>query len=144
VPYPQKLQYFLDDIRDIRDRTLRGDILIELSDRFQEVPPSVATRPFPAANKVPACESDAYVWATHLPDGTLKFYFAVENPQGVSAKSLAVILDENLSGLSPSEIATISEDLVHEIFGPGVAMGKGEGLMGIVRSVKSLALGRLL
>ena len=47
----------------------------------------------------PQCESDAYVWALKKPDDTLKLYFAVENPSGVSAKALAAILDKTLSGL---------------------------------------------
>jgi hypothetical protein len=39
------------------------------------------------------------VWALKKPDDTLKLYFAVENPSGVSAKALAAILDKTLSGL---------------------------------------------
>ena len=55
-------------------------------------PPGIATRPFDPSHQVPQCESDAYVWAQKLPDGTMKYYFAVENPSGISAKALAAIL----------------------------------------------------
>src|ERR1039458_5950048 len=90
------LKDFLDDLALFSDRQERYQFLIEVADRFQEVPPSVAGRPFPKEHKVTRCESDAYVWAEPLPDGSCKLYFAVENPQGLSAKSMAVILDEHL------------------------------------------------
>ena len=113
--------------------------MIEFADRFHEVDPSVAARPFFEANKAPACESEAYCFATKNPDGTIKLHYAVENPQGISAKALAVILDENLSGKLPSEVAAISEEIVYDIFGRGVSMGKGQGLMGMVKLTKFLA-----
>ena len=89
-------------------------MLISVADRFQDVPERIATRPFPEEHKVPACESQAYVWAEPLGDGTLKFHFAVENPQGISAKAMAVILDEALSGEPPEEVARVSGEVVYE------------------------------
>ena len=69
------------------DRNERAEMLIDYADRFVEVPPEVATRPFPPVHAAPRCESEAYVWAVDRGDGTLKFHFAVENPQGLSAKA---------------------------------------------------------
>ena len=45
------------------------------------------------------------VGACRSADGTLKLHFAVENPSGISAKALAAILDQALSGLPPAEVA---------------------------------------
>ena len=76
-------------------------------------------------------------------DGTLKLYFAVENPSGVSAKALATILDKSLSGLPPAEVATVNPDIVEQIFRQNISMGKGLGLMSMVQAVRILA-GRLV
>ena len=90
--YPEKLQELVEGLELVGDRNDRIDFLIEIADRFREVPPRIAVRPFPEDRKVPACESQAYVWAEPNPDGTLKYHFAVENPQGLSAKAFAAVL----------------------------------------------------
>jgi cysteine desulfuration protein SufE len=135
---PQKLQQLIDMFQmfDPADRT---SMLLSYADQFREVPSSVATRPFPESHHIPQCESDAYVWARKQPDGTMQFYFAVENPSGVSAKALAAILDKTLSGLPPSEIATVNCDIVEQIFRQNISMGKGMGLMAMVNAVQTLA-----
>lgn len=134
-----KLDQVLEDIESAQDFEMRFQMLIEFADRFQSVPDEVATRPFPEKNKVLGCESEAYIWVKQQPNNTLKFYFAVENPQGISAKALAVILDESLSGLSAQEVAQIREDMVYRIFGKELSMGKGVGLKNMVGVVRALA-----
>jgi cysteine desulfuration protein SufE len=138
VAYPEKLQELIDTFAmfDPSDRT---GMLLSYADQFREVPPEIATRPFPQSHQVPQCESDAYVWAMKAPDGTLKLHFAVENPSGVSAKALATILDKTLSGLTPDEIVRIDTDLVEHLFRQNISMGKGMGLMSMVEAVRSLA-----
>ena len=133
-----KLQQTIDMFQmfDPADRT---SMLLSYADQFKEVPPSISTRPFPKSHQIPQCESDAYVWAQKMPDGTLKFYFAVENPSGVSAKALAAILDKTLSGLPASEIATVNCGIVEDIFRQNISMGKGMGLMAMVNAVQALA-----
>jgi cysteine desulfuration protein SufE len=121
---------------DPADRT---NLLLSYADQFRDVPREIATRPFPKSHQVPQCESDAYVWARRQPDGTLKLYFAVENPSGVSAKALAAILDKTLSGLPASEIAHVNTDIVEKIFRQNISMGKGIGLMSMVQAVAALA-----
>ena len=121
---------------DPADRT---QMLLSYADQFKEVPPAIATRPFPKSHQVPQCESDAYVWARKQADGTLTLYFAVENPSGVSAKALAAILDKTLSGLPPSEIARVDCGIVEQIFRQNISMGKGMGLMAMVNAVQTLA-----
>src|SRR5215207_6395735 len=131
---PEKLQQLVDTFQmfDPADRT---GLLLSYADQFKEVPPSIATRPFPKSHQIPQCESDAYAWAQKMPDGTLKLYFAVENTSGVSAKALAAILDKTLSGLPASEVATVSTDIVEKIFRQNISMGKGLGLMSMVQAV---------
>ena len=135
---PEKLQELVDTFQmfDPADRT---SLLLSYADQFKDVPPTVATRPFSKSHQIPQCESDAYAWAQKMPDGTLKLYFAVENPSGVSAKALATILDKTLSGLPASEIATITPDIVEQIFRQNISMGKGMGLMSMVDAVRALA-----
>ncbi len=138
--YPPKLQALLDMISTVTDQAERAAVLIDFADKFREVPPSVATRPFPQRHQVPQCESDAYVWALRQPDGTLKLHFAVESPSGISAKALAVILDRTLSGLPPEQVARVDTDIVERIFRQNISMGKGLGLMSMVQAVRTLAL----
>jgi cysteine desulfuration protein SufE len=137
--YPDKLNEFLDIWGLTTDESERASNLISYADFFKEVPPEIARRPFPKEHQVPFCESEAYVWTVLRPDGTLKFYFAVENPSGISAKALAVILDKTLSGAPPEQVAKISPDIVEKIFRHNISMGKGMGLMSLVQTVRRLA-----
>jgi cysteine desulfuration protein SufE len=140
---PEKLRETLEDFTWVEDRSERAALLIETADRFQEVPAAIAMRPFAEENHVQRCESDAYVWAQEQPDGTLKFHFAVENPQGLSARAMAVILDETLSGAPLEQVATVPCDIVLTIFGKDISMGKGQGLMGMTSMVQDAARRRL-
>ena len=135
---PEKLQQLVDMFQmfDPADRT---SLLLSYADQFKEVPSSVATRPFPKSHQIPQCESDAYAWAQKMPDGTLKLYFAVENPSGVSAKALAAILDKTLSGLPAAELSNVTPEIVEKIFRQNISMGKGLGLMSMVDAVRALA-----
>ena len=117
---------------DSLDRVERAQYLLELADDFAEVPATIATRPFPENRRVPKCESEAFVWAQPLADGTMKFHYAVENPLGISARAMGVILDETLSGQPLEQVAQVPPDIVHRIFGRQLSMGKGEGLAAMV------------
>jgi cysteine desulfuration protein SufE len=143
--YPQKLAELVEDFSTITDRNERAEYLIEIADRFDEVkvPPQVAAPPYDERHRVPACESEAFVWAFDQPDGTLKYYFDVLNPQGLSAKAMAVILDETCSGQPLEQVAAVPQDVVFALFGREVSMGKGQGLMGIVTMVQGEAKKRL-
>ena len=136
--YPAKLQAVVEmfGLFEPHDRT---NMLLSYSDQFRDVPPEVASRPFDRSHQVPQCESDAYAWAMKQPDGTLKLYFAVENPSGVSARALAAILDKTLSGLTPQEISQVDSAIVEKLFRQNISMGKGMGLMSMVEAVRSLA-----
>lgn len=142
--YPEQLREVLEIFTDNPGE--RNQMLIEYSDQFTGVPERIATRPYPQANQVPHCESDSYVFVEPTgeiaPDGAprLKFYFAVENPFGVSARALSAVLDSTVSGLSANEIAAMPiDDIVPTLFGRNISMGKGQGLLSIAAVVKHLA-----
>ena len=143
--YPDKLQNIIDDFSTITDRNERAEYLIEIADRFPQVkvPATIASQPYDESHRVPACESDAFVWAIDNPDGTLKYYFDVLNPQGLSAKAISTVLDETCSGQPLEKAAALRTDVVFDLFGKEISMGKGQGLMGIINMVQYEAKRRL-
>ena len=140
---PKKLFALLEDLSSVGDRNLKYDLLIELASRFREVPPNIAIRPFENAHLVPACESEAYIWGEKLNNGSLKFHFAVENPQGISARVMAVIIDETLSGEPLKEVSKVDPEIVYTIFGAELSMGKSQGLISMLSMARRLAASEL-
>jgi cysteine desulfuration protein SufE len=138
VSLKERLTTLLQDFDEITDRELRGDLLIDYATRFTPVSDTIAKRPYPAAHKVPGCESEVYAWVTRAPDGTVQCHFAVENPQGISAKALAAILQEIVNNSHHNELSALDPDLVDKIFGAALSMGKGQGLRSMVGMVKHL------
>ena len=136
---PEKLAGTLETLDLVSDRNERIQLLIDIAERFRDVPPRLAQRPFPEEHRVPACESEAYVWGEPRPDGTLDFHFAVENPQGISARAMAVLLGDSLSGAPLDQVAAVPQDVVYRVFGRELSMGKSMGLMGMVSMVNNLA-----
>ena len=134
-----KLQEIIDNLKLLPERDDRIQMLISLAERFQQVPEAVAERPFPEANRVPSCESEAFVFPVRQDDGTFKFHFAVDNPQGVSAMATAAILDQAFSGAPLQEVAQLREDVIYDIFGRELSMGKSMGLMCMVGMVQKAA-----
>lgn len=138
---PPKLARMRDMFKGM-DRARRIQMLIDIGDTYKEVPAEIASRPFPEDHKVPACESQAYVWAVEQNPG-LKFYFAVENPQGVSAKATAAIIDRTCSGATLEQIAAIPPDIIYEIFGEELSIGKNLGLTNMLAMARHEAKKRL-
>ena len=143
--FPPKLAQILEDFSYITDRNERAEYLIEIADRFDEVkvPESISSAPHPEENHVIYCESDAYVWAIDQPDGTQQYYFDVLNPQGLSAMAMCVILGQSLSGQPLEQVAQIPTDIMYQIFGKEISMGKGQGLIGIILMVNHAARQKL-
>ena len=141
---PEKLRQLLETFDAVEDMEQRMSMLVGYSEQFREVPPSVATRPFAVDARVPYCESEAYVWSVPEPDGRIRYYFAVENPSGISARALAAILQKTVSGAPAAEIAEVTPDIVSRIFRQNISMGKGMGLMGLVERVRNAARATLL
>lgn len=134
--YPKRLEEMLEGFELLTDRHERINVLIGMADKFQPPPETVAKKPYPEETKVPACESEAFAFAVPRDDGTLKYHFAVENPQGISAMAMAVILDETLSGEPPENVLQVQPDVIYQIFGNELSMGKSMGLMGMVQLVQ--------
>lgn len=122
------------------DRTERIQTLIDMGEKFKPVNSDVAEQPYPESHRVPHCESEAFVFSTPREDGTLKFHFDVLNPQGISAKATAVILDKTLSGAPLEQVVAVPADIVYDIFGRELSMGKNMGLTGMVNMCKAAAI----
>jgi cysteine desulfuration protein SufE len=137
-PLPEKLDRLVATLECL-EREERIQMLIEIADQFQSVPPRIAQRPFAAEHRVPGCESEAYVWSEARPEGTQTYYFAVENPQGISAMALAEVLRDSLSGAPLPQVAEVPADIIYRIFGRELSMGKSLGLMGLVNMVRAAA-----
>jgi cysteine desulfuration protein SufE len=132
VPIPAKLQEYLDDLAIFTDRQDHIEYLIALADDYKH--PDAVAFVRSDEKKVPGCESEVFIEAT--PSGSsVDYRFAVDNPQGISAMAMAVIL-QSLSGAPKSEIAEVPEDIVFKIFGNELSMGKNLGLTNMVRIVK--------
>ena len=129
---PERLNKVLSLIRSAETRADRIQILVAIAQRYCGVPEHVATPPYAPEHEVPGCESRVFWFTEPRPDGTLDYHYAVENPHGISAKALAVILHEALSGAPLEQVAAISTDVVYEIFGSDISMGKSMGLQGMV------------
>ncbi|MCA9829231.1 MAG: SufE family protein [Dehalococcoidia bacterium] len=139
---PAALTSLIEDFKFV-DRQERSMLLIEFADQFEDVPARIAERPFPEENHVTRCESEAFVWAEDRPDGTQDYWFAVENPQGLSAKAWAVIMQQTLSGQPPEVVAQVPPDVIFDLFGKELSMGKGQGLMGMLDHVNVAARRKL-
>ncbi len=115
-------------------------LLIEHADAFEPVPASIATPPYPEANRVPHCESGAYVWTVEDPEQhRVRCYFAVENPQGLTARAMAHIL-QTLCAQAPAwQLAALPDDLPQRLFGSRLSMGRTLGLNGLLARVKAAA-----
>jgi len=138
---PPKLARMRDLFKNM-DRSRRIQMLIGIGDSYTLVPAAIAMPPYPEDRKVPACESQAYVWAVEEGAG-LKFYFAVENPQGVSAKATAALIDRTCSGAPLEQIVAIPTDIVYEIFGEELSIGKNLGLTNMLAMCKYEAKKRI-
>jgi cysteine desulfuration protein SufE len=136
---PPGLHAHLEMLELLPDRGDRIQYLISIADRFRDVPPQVAVRPFDESHRVPQCESEAFVWAIPRGDGSLDFHFAVENPQGISARALAVILGDGLSGVPAEAVAKVPGDVVYGVFGRELSMGKNLGLLGMLQMCQAFA-----
>lgn len=126
---PPKLQAMLDDLAMFPDRADRIEALIALSREY--VHPSAGEVPRTEEARVPGCESEVFMG---LHDG--RFRFGVDNPQGVSAMALARLLEE---GLDSTPTRELPDDLVYEVFGRELSMGKSLGLTNMVRMVRDAA-----
>ena len=139
---PDKLSALLASLEGL-ERGERIQTLVDIAGQFRPVPSRLASRPYPQEHRVPGCESEAYVWAEGASNGALNYYFAVENPQGISAMALAAILGKTLSGVGLEEVAAVPADVIYRIFGRELSMGKSLGLMGMVNMVRAAAQGHL-
>jgi cysteine desulfuration protein SufE len=139
---PSRLQDRLDTLALFPDRADRIELLISIADGFRPVEPEVAEPPFAEDHRVPGCESESFVWAFRGQVG-LELRFAVLNPQGISAMAMATILQEDLRGAAPEELRSVTDEVVFQIFGRELSMGKTMGLTGMCAMARRLGLAAL-
>lgn len=113
--------------------------MTSMAAQLEPLPASIAVPPYLADHRVPGCESGAYVWVGKDASDEIEVYFAVENPQGVTAKALAVILSEGVKGAATQELLAIPEEIIFTIFGNELSLGKQLGLRSMIRKMKELA-----
>lgn len=134
MPYPPRLQRLLDDLATLDDRLELVEAFVSLGSQL---------RPFgapelPADRRVQGCESEAYVFVGVEQD-RLKLDFVVLNPQGVTAQTVARVLQMALDGEPPQTAEAVSDDIVAALFGDELSMGKTGGLTNMVRMVRAQA-----
>ena len=137
---PKPIQERLEDLELFTDRADRIDALVEIGGEYKNFSESEVPRT--PQSRVPGCESEVFFRAEPLPGGGQRYLFAVDNPQGISAMALAMILS-SASGSNLSEVAAIDDEIVFRIFGRELSMGKSLGLINMVRMMKRAALQEL-
>jgi sulfur transfer protein SufE len=133
--YPKKLADLAEALSSLSEQD-RIEMLLDFASKYKVVPAEIAKPPYPEENKVPFCESNAYVWSQLDSEGKLKLHFAVENPQGLSARALTVILSKTLAGELPEAIINIPADIITNIFSKNLSIRKKLGLTGILQRVQ--------
>lgn len=136
--YPTKLVELAEMLSTLSEQD-RIEMLLDFSSKYIEVPAEIAKPPYSEKNKAPFCESNAYVWSNLSPEGKIRFHFAVENPQGLSARALTVILGNTLAGESPEAIINIPSNIITNIFSENLSIRKNLGLTGILQQVQAEA-----
>lgn len=137
IPIPEKLDEILEMFEMTPDRSERSEMLIYWAEKFKDVPERVASRPFDESHRVPSCESQAFVFYEKNSSGNLDFYFAVENPQGISAKAICALMQETVSGASRDQIASLDPDLVFILFDKAhLGIARSTGLRAIIKMIK--------
>ncbi|MFV2015315.1 MAG: SufE family protein [Candidatus Heimdallarchaeota archaeon] len=141
--YPSKLKELIEEFKLIESRNDRMDMLIYYADEFMEVSDEIISRPYPEENRVPSCESGAFIFSELYHNGNIHFHFAVDNPQGISAKAMAVIVEKTISGESPEVVSKIREEIIYDFFGKNLSMGRNMGLTSMITVIRNHAISHL-
>lgn len=137
----QAFERVIQELNELDDSDLRAEYLLEAAGRFHPQTSSTPP-PYPESYRVPGCESGVYLFPKHSEDETLSFTFVVENPHGISAKALAVILSETLSGAKYEQIRKLRPEMVKDIFGSHLTLAKDQGLRNLICKVKESTYSR--
>ncbi len=124
---PPKLAEVVDMLAMFTDRNEKIQAIISIAESFRG---TQNPKPYDESHRVPGCESE---------DGRWHFEFAVENPQGLSAMAFGTILQNGLDGLTKDEIFEVPDELVYDIFGRELSMGKSMGLINMLQMCKRLS-----
>ena len=132
----QKLHEEIEWLRQMDDQETRAEYLLELAARFTPPDPARISAPYPEANRIPGCESGVFLFCNENSQGGTEFFYAIENPHGISAKALAVLLTENLSGANAEDFRKLNPDMVRDVFGAALSLGKDQGLRNMILATR--------
>jgi cysteine desulfuration protein SufE len=136
MTYPQRLRRLLDSWQQLSDQNQRIEALVAYAQRYPSLESQSGESLPGAENLVPGCESQVYVWSEPSHNNRRRLRFRVNNPSGISSMALAVLLEETLSEEDPEAVRSVDEEFVYDLFGRELSMGKGMGLLNMVRMAK--------
>jgi cysteine desulfuration protein SufE len=136
MTYPQRLRKLLESWQQLSDQNQRIEALVAYAQRYPSLESQSGESLPDAQHLVPGCESQVYVWSEPSQGNRRRLRFRVDNPSGISSMALAVLLDETLSEEDPEAVQSVDEGFVYDLFGRELSMGKGMGLVNMVRMAK--------
>ncbi len=132
-PLPPSLERILQRFRRLSEPKQRYEQLLWYAKRLPEFP---ATEKTPE-NKVPGCVSQVYITAKLEEE---KIYFQGDSDSQL-VKGLVAILVEGLSGLTPTEILSISPDFMEDTgLNVNLTPSRINGFYNIFQTLKKKAL----
>lgn len=139
---PANLQEQLEMLDMFPDRADRIQTLIAISDQYRPIPESEISKPYPEDRRVPGCETEVFIFDAPA-EHPWPCLVAVQNPQSISAMALAVMLSKGMKGASVSELQAMNGELVYQIFGKELSMGKSMGLTNTLEMMKRAAIKKI-
>lgn len=134
--YPDALDHLISEIKSIDDREEHQAVLEELSCDYQDDSEYSQSLNIELV-RTPNCPSEVYV-GVEIKDNLYNLLFTVRNPQGISAKAFTAIIKKYYANTTKEQILSIPEELVYDIFTKDITMGRAQGLVGVIRTIKSL------
>src|SRR4051794_770459 len=114
---PEKLANTLETLGMITDRGERIQLLIDIADRFREVSPGIARRPFAEGNRVPARGSGGVRGGRAAPGGYAGFPLRGRESAGDPRKGSGGVVRRRPFRRAAGAVAAVPQDVVYQVFG---------------------------
>ncbi len=117
------------------DRDLRLETLLEASKKLPDLPPELADDRDRESHRVTECQTPVFLWIQR--EGDRIRFFADVPRESPTVRGFVALLQSNLDGATPAEVAEVPLDLLHELrLDDALGMMRSQGLAAIVRRVK--------
>jgi cysteine desulfuration protein SufE len=117
------------------DRDLRLETLLEASKKLPDLPPALAQDRDRESHRVTECQTPVFLWIEREGD-RIRFYADVPR-ESPTVRGFVALLQSNLDGATPAELADLPLDLLHELrLDDALGMMRSQGLAAIVSRVK--------